>query len=82
VKTNAVTFGFWLLNKSAKEMASPSHFYVLVNLRKTGTEYFVVPSKVVARKMRVGKQGKSIWYSFYHEDAEKFRNRWDLLGEP
>lgn len=45
VKTNATTFGFWLLNSQTREMVSPTHFYVFVNLLKDGdeVEYFVVP---------------------------------------
>jgi len=56
VKTNARTFTHWLLNKHSKETISSSHIYVLVNLRKGGsqTEFFVVRSKVVSKKMALG----------------------------
>jgi hypothetical protein len=81
VKTNARTFSFWLLNEHAKEMISPSHFYVMVNLRDKGNkiEYFVVPSEIVAEKMAIAKQKNSMWYSFSYKDAKDYENRWDLF---
>src|SRR3990167_2416096 len=49
VKTNARSFGFWLIGKKARDAVSDSHIYVFVNLKnsKTGEniEYFVVSSK-------------------------------------
>src|SRR5690348_8729518 len=48
VKINKVTFGFWLMGQRAREMVSPGLVYVLVNLKREGQEYFVVPSQVVA----------------------------------
>src|SRR3989304_2010680 len=66
VKTNAKTFNFWLLNKKAKELISPSPIYVLVNIRKDGDviDYFVTPSKVISKKMVVEERKASKWYSF------------------
>ena len=82
VKTNASTFGFWLLSNHAKEMVSPTHFYVLVNLKKDGQiEHFVVPSKVVARRMAADKQKGRWWYSISYKKVRKFENRWSLLGK-
>src|SRR5947207_2182869 len=52
VKTNARTFGFWLLGAKAKDMVSDSLVYALVNLRDD-TEYYLVPSRIVAANMRV-----------------------------
>jgi len=84
VKTNAKTFNFWLLNEKARQIASDTHIYVLVNLRKGGkeTEFFVVPSRVIAEKMVTSKRQKSTWHSFQLADAEPYRERWDLLGPP
>jgi len=81
VKTNARTFGFWLLNKEAKELKSPSHFYVFVNLRTNGEiEYYIVPSYIVAKKTREEKTKKgSIWYSFSLQDAKKYKNKWSMF---
>jgi hypothetical protein len=53
VKTNAVTFGFWLVGSRASKIVSDSFVYALVNLRKTGPEFYVVPSKVLAGKVLV-----------------------------
>ena len=85
VKTNAKTFSFWLVGKKATEMVSPTHVYVFVNLRtkKDGEviEFYVVPSTVVAKKTRYGKAKTtgSEWYSFYLEDALKFKDSWDIF---
>jgi len=81
VKTNGKSSSFWLLNPHAKEMVAPTHLYVLVNIRKDRSEFFVVPSRVVARKMDVVKQGKSTWYSISRKNIREFEDKWDLVGE-
>jgi hypothetical protein len=58
VKTNASTFNFWLMGKKNLDMRSSSFVYVFVNLRKDRTEYFIVPSRVVADKIEVSKSGR------------------------
>lgn len=82
VKTNGKSAAFWLLNPHAKEMVAPTHLYVFVNLLKDGPEFFVVPSRVVATKMDVAKQGEHTWYSIKRENVKKFEDKWDLVGEP
>ena len=86
VKTNARTFGFWLLNKNSKEMVSKSHIYIFVNLRQSKEgeviEYYIVPSKVVAEKMYIEEKTNSTWYSFALKDALPYQNKWELLGDP
>jgi hypothetical protein len=62
-------------------MVAPTHLYVLVNLLKDGHEFFVVPSRVVARRMDVVPQGKSVWYSISREKVKEFKDKWDLVGE-
>ena len=81
VKTNAKTFGFWLLNKSAKDLTSRSHIYVFVNLHDKGNkpEYFVVPSKIVSKKMSTEELQKSNWYSFDLTDAKPYLNKWTIF---
>ncbi len=84
VKTNARTFGFWLLNKESKMLKSSSHKYVFVNIRDKQNliEYFVVPSEVVAKKMSQDKSKKgSVWYSFSYDDAKAFQNKWSVFGK-
>ncbi len=81
VKTNATTFNFWLLNKKSKGLTSPTHIYVLVNLRdKKGLiEYFIVPSHVVSEKMIIEKQKGKTWYSFSYKDAKEYENKWSIF---
>ena len=84
VKTNAKTFGFWLVGKNYKEMVSPTHIYVLVNIRKKkdleNIEFYVIPSVVVAEKTRYGKaKSGSEWYSFSLEDAKPFKDNWNVF---
>ncbi len=79
VKTNARTFGFWLLSAKAKKIASPSHVYVFVNIRpgKAGEsiEYYVVPSAVVAEKMVSGAE----WHQLNLVDAKPYKDKWDIF---
>jgi hypothetical protein len=85
VKTNASTFSFWLLNENAKEMVSPTHIYVFVNLRiKKGAdenEFFVVPSAFVAENM-VHEKSKtgSEWWSISLDAVVSYRNNWALFA--
>lgn len=84
VKTNQRNFGFWLLNQKAKEIISTNHIYVLVNIRKAETEYFVVPSKMVSKYMytETSKTGKkSTFYSISLSDMQKYKDKWDLFGK-
>lgn len=86
VKTNASTFGFWLVGAKGKELVAKSHLYVFVNLRnpKKGavTEFFVVPSSVVAKKLRYSTGPASKWHSFYLDDAKPYQDKWTLFGSP
>ena len=80
VKTNAKVFGYWLINKNAKDTVSPTHIYVLVNLRKNGEkEYFVVPSKDISKKMAIDKSSQSEWPYFNYPDAEPYKNGWQIF---
>ncbi|MGA1979729.1 MAG: hypothetical protein ABSG99_04075 [Sedimentisphaerales bacterium] len=83
VKTNARTFNFWLLNSKAKQMVSNNLIYALVNLRKTETEYYLVPSQVVAANIKVSKPSdtKTIWYSIYRNKIEQYRENWKIFEE-
>lgn len=82
VKTNQRTFTFWLLNRKAKEISSSNHIYVLVNIRKNETEYFVVPSRIIAKRMyteqsKTGK--KSTWYAISLSDIQQYKDKWNLI---
>ena len=83
VKTNKRNASFWLVNKKAKEAVSDTRIYVFVNIintKKDGerVEYFVVPSKQVARRGRLD----GAWPSVYREDILKYENKWSAFGRP
>lgn len=87
VKTNARTFGFWLVGAKARTMHSPSHIYVLVNIRtRKGGEaidYYIIPSEVVAAKMQSGTSrtvAKSEWHQLTMVDAKPYLNNWSAFG--
>lgn len=83
VKTNACSFNFWLIGKTAKEMASDNHIYIFVNIRgsqKNGEtiEYFVVPSRNLAESgYHVGN-----WPSIKREKVLGYENAWQTFGKP
>lgn len=82
VKTNARTFNFWLLNQHSKDINSSSHIYVFVNLRKGGDEieYYIVPNRIVCKKLCIEKGKIYSWYSFSCEDAEPYKDKWKVFG--
>lgn len=82
VKTNARSFSFWLLGKKANQITTRSQYYVLVNLRKGVEEYFVVPSRIVAKRMVVKTRasGRSKWRFIYLKDIERYRDKWPIAG--
>ena len=82
VKTTKVTFNFWLMGAKCLEMVSPTLVYVLVNLKKDGPEYFIVPSSVVAKKIKVSEASptrKHTWHSLYRREIEDYRGAWDIF---
>jgi hypothetical protein len=83
VKTNARTFNFWLLGKKAKEMTSRGHYYAFVNIGEGYEEYFIVPSRIVATRMKEKTRGprKSKWRSISRDKVEKFRDKWPRADE-
>jgi hypothetical protein len=84
VKTNATVFNFWLVNAKTSEMVSETLVYALVNLRKAGPEFYLVPSKVVAAKVRhspPSETRKSVWYSVYREDIAEYKDNWGIFGK-
>lgn len=84
VKTNAGNRPDWLLSEKAKGLKSSSHIYVFVNLRagKKSPEYFVVPSRVVAARMRRIRRKASTWYWFPRVTASRYQDRWAVFGSP
>jgi hypothetical protein len=78
VKTNYVPRTFWLLNKHSKEIKSPTHVYIFVNLNGSKQpDYYVVPSKSVAKDVDEGVTPSGTWYQFDIKRAKLFVDRWD-----
>ena len=77
VKANAQKSRFWLMGEKAKHLASPSHIYVFVNFDEDekGHGYYIIPSKVVKRRMH----SSGDWHSFYKTKAEKYRDKWSIF---
>jgi hypothetical protein len=86
VKTNARSFGFWLVGEKALSLSSSSHIYVLVNIRPGKEaeihEYFVVPSRKIARLTRRFDRANSTFFAVNRADVERYRNKWSVFGEP
>src|SRR6266436_3387772 len=64
VKTNGKPTTFWLVNKDYKELQSPTHIYLFINLRGTERpDYYIVPSGVVAKRGTTTpeRSGGSVW---------------------
>jgi hypothetical protein len=85
VKTNATRASVWLVGEKAQKFRSPSHVYVLVNLRSNSKqkgehECYVVPSEDLAERTKRFRRPKSLWYAIYKKDIEDFRGGWERLG--
>jgi len=52
VKTKSTQASYWLLSGDYKRFVSDSHIYVFVSIKEGGVpaEFFIIPSKVVAKK--------------------------------
>jgi hypothetical protein len=80
VKTNASTFSFFLVGEHANKCASESHFFVFVNLRSKGTEYFIVPSRELRSLIKAGVSStETRWWSVQRNYIEQYRDRWDFF---
>lgn len=87
VKTNASTFGFWLVGKNALNLEARSHIYVLLNLRKQkgitdALEFFVVPSVTLVKLAREYIRRRSTWYAIKQKSILRYRDRWKVFGSP
>lgn len=76
IQVKTITGGskYWLLNAHAKTTASDSHLYVFVDIcdARGSAEFFIVPSKKVAKHHYVNRQpGGNVWYVISREDVEK-----------
>jgi len=94
VKTTKESNQVWILDKKAEDYHSPSHFYVFVKLNKQDVkpDFFIVPSKTVAKivkeshqkwlhgKSKTVKKRKDSSMRKFEDKEGKYLNRWDLLG--
>jgi hypothetical protein len=83
VKTNSRPATFWLLSKDYKDVVSPTHIYLFINLRgNERPDYYVVPSRAVAKHGTTTPErtGGSIWHSFWRKNANQYREGWSLFG--
>ena len=83
VKTNRVTFGFWLLGAGAEKLQSSTLVYALVNIRRAGPEFHLVPSRVIARYIRIDpptSTRKATWRSIALDPyVRPFRDNWSVF---
>ena len=81
VKTKSTQASYWLLSADYKRFVSDSHIYVFVSIKEGGvpTEFFIIPSKVVAKKAYVEPFGKDTWYSFTVKDAKPYQDKWEMF---
>ena len=85
VKTKSTRASYWLLSPDYKRFVSDSHIYVFVSIKEGGVpaEFFIIPSKVVAKKAYAEPFGKDTWYSFTVKRAKPYQDRWEIFrGSP
>jgi hypothetical protein len=72
-----------LLSNDYRRLASPSHIYVFVNIKKDPLlpQFFVRPSAVVATKGNVELFGKQSWSWLNQEDVAPGEQMGDINGE-
>lgn len=82
VKTNRKPASFWLVGEKASTFVSPSHIYVLVNLRGLDGkhEFYVVASRVLAKLTHKEVRPKSTWFAVYRTPLQRYRDRWYVFG--
>jgi len=83
VKASHQNRNFWLVSEHAKNIKSPTHVYVFVNLKgKERPAYYVVPSELVAANVKEDKSKKSgaPFYFLNRSDAEPYLEGWSFFG--
>lgn len=93
VKTNSKSNNSWTLSVKNENIIGSNIYYVLVKLNNLDNpEYFIVPSKVVAERIKEnhqnwlntpGKKGQkhndNSMRKFYILDNDNYKDAWDLL---
>ena len=55
---------------------------IYMNLRKNHTDFYVVPSAIIAKRMHESKPSKtrkSTWYSVYLDVVSKYQDKWEIF---
>src|SRR5712692_611578 len=68
---------YWLCGPKARQLRARSHVYVFVARMAGRPEFYVVPSRVVAKHVKIVHRKRSTWYSWVKQ--ERYRNAWYLL---
>ena len=93
VKTNNGKKKTWLINKKAEELSEDNLVYVFVNLKKLDglPEFYIVPSKVVAKQVKYGhaewiktfsqsgKKHKDTSMRMFRDPNDKYKSRWSII---
>ena len=81
VKTNARSFGFFLVGQHAAGIRSDSHIFVLVNLRPKEIEYFIIPSLKLSDLVRTTKaKTGSQWWFIKRDEISDCRDDWSCFN--
>jgi len=65
----------WTLGPKARELTLRTHVYIFANFaRPDGSQFYVAPSRVVAKHVRVFLQPNSTWYGCATQ--ERYRDAW------
>jgi hypothetical protein len=77
VKATPKATTYWLCGPKARQLRARSHVYVFVARMAGRPEFYVVPSRVVAKHVKVVHRKRSTWYSWIKQ--ERYRDAWHLL---
>jgi hypothetical protein len=77
VKATPKPATYWLLGPKARQLRARSHVYVFVARMAGQPEFYVVPSRVVAKHVKVKHRKRSTWYSWIKQ--QRYRDAWHLL---
>lgn len=82
VKTNAASFSYFNVGGEAISLCSESHIYVLVNLKRQATEFYVVPSIELAKRIKSFQRKNSTWHAVACKEVARHKDAWAAFGNP
>lgn len=78
IKPNVGSHGnYFIVGPKGQQVKARSHFYVFLSLRGTDSEFYIVPSRVVAKNVRAQTWGKFTRYDWVAQ--KRYLNAWDQL---